>query len=458
LTNPKILQELTNKRTAACHKQIAETYFDSTIEHSQKYNLILNHIIEYTTKTKDNDLLKEKFGHCYDRLEDNCDYYSLRTSLSKILEIKFSNNEDDKSFVKDIRYKYVKVLTASGATFKALEVIQKIEDRDKIFKSDPEMIRKLLPLKADCFRLTGRVEDCEKLYENALNDCTDATEKADLSSGYGHALYLCGKFLESKNIYDKIDVSLLSLLKRADFEYRRSKTFRMLGDFDNAMACADEALRICELSDNNECHEITIVKARSHWTKCACYRFTDDFGNALIEYEKAKTLLNPVQQKIIKCDENDVRIDVIGHRVEWFLEQEKAEIYRGKGEHLKAKSIFEFMQKQTNELGEKNREALSYLGIAESIRTLNQKSNKDYVCHDAISYYGKARDLFRGMNLEWGLLVCDMGMALANQDFKDETWKKFLTICDEYNFLFEKKIVSEVIKDKETKFYQINFI
>lgn len=448
----KILLELTQKRKAECHKQIAETYFDPTIEHPQKYNLALNHLIKYTKITQENLLLKEKFDLCYSELENMCDYSSLKVSLSKVIELKsLLNDMNNLSFKKNIYYKYVKILTASGSTSEALNIIEK-------FEYDPEMIRKLLPLKADCFRLKGRVEDYKELYENALKDCTEEVEKTSLNIGYGHALYLCGEFSESKKEYDKINTkSLDDSLKQANFEYRRSKTFRMLGDFDNAMTCADKAIRICDSLFNNENHEKTVIKARSHWAKCACYRLKNEFDKAFCECNKAKKLLIPTPQKE-KFDEIDVPIDVVGHRVEWFLEQEIAEIRRGQGNYSEAIHIFEIMQTQTNKLDEKNREALSYLGLAESIRTQDQMKDKNSTCHKAISYYNKAKVLFQEMNIKWGLLVCDIGMAFANQDFKDETWQKFSDICKEHNFLYEEEIVIDVMKIKEPKFYQINFI
>lgn len=444
---------------ANLHLKIAEFYLYKWRKKGRKYSLILAHLIEYSRLSEDVKALSNNFEECFKQLKRTGEYSELRKAIERINdEILNDISVDDREaikFNKMIRIRYIEVLTAVCAAKRALREIKKIERQRNTSEDDRNA---LMPYKADCYRLTGRLEECENLWKTAVEKEQDLKVKAALQVGYAHALYLIGKFLQSEEEYNKIDTSLLTPTKLGEYYYRKSKTLRMLGKLDDAISLADKSLQTYEDTYNPSPEAL----ARAHWTKCSCYRLKSQDENSLKksekEYELAQKLLTTTGMENNSIDADKKLLDVIKHRVRLFLEHEKAEILRAKKEFGQARRKYDQMRLlMKDEIFEENREALSCLGIAETIRAEIQSKHPNVQTPDALPFYLESRRMFTGMKLLWGELVCDIGIALSKLDFSEATWDDLLN-RSKNKFPREEAIVKTVIATKATVIYQINFV
>lgn len=441
------------------HWKIAEFYISKWKRKGRKYSIILAHLIEYSRLSEDVKALSYYFEDCFKQLKRTGEYAELRKAIERINEEILNDitidDEEAIKFNKTVRIRYIEVLTAVCAARRALREIGKIERQSNTLEEERNA---LLPYKADCYRLTGKLEECEDLWKKAVDKEQDSKIKAALQVGYAHALYLIGKFLQSEEEYNKIDTSKLTSTKLGEYYYRKSKTLRMLGKFDEAISLANRSLQTYEDSYNPSPEAL----ARAHWTKCSCYRLKSqdesDLKASEKEYEFAQKLLTAIEAEDNSIDADQKLLDVIKHRVRLFLEHEKAEILRAKNDFSQARKKYEQMRTlMKDEIFEENREALSCLGIAETIRSEIQSKHPDVQTPDAIPFYSEARNMFTRMKLLWGELVCDIGIALSRLDFSEATWDDLLN-RSKNQFPREESIIKTVIATKATVIYQINFV
>lgn len=444
---------------ASLHLKIAKFYLHKWKKAKNKYGLILAHLIEYSKLSEDIKELSDNFEECFKRLKRTGEYSELRKAIERIneevLNDIMTDDEEAIKFNEIIRIRYIEVLTAVCAAKRALREIAKVERQGNVSKEDKNA---LMTYKADCYRLTGRLEECEGLWKAAVDTEQDEKTKATLQIGYAHALYLIGKFIQSEEEFNCIDINMLEPVKLGEYYYRKSKTLRMLGKFDEAISLANESLQTYEDIYNPSPEAL----ARAHWTICSCYRLKSQDEISLKksenEYVLVQKLLTTVEtgNHSINTDKN--LLDVIKHRVRLFLEHEKAELFRAKKDYAQARKKYEQMRLlMKDEIFEQNREALSCLGIAETIRSEIQSEHPNEQTLDAIPFYLEAREMFSGMKLLWGELVCDIGIALSKLDFSETTWCNLMN-RSKNQFPREETIIDTVIATKATVIYQINFV
>lgn len=425
------------------HNQLAAYYLRS--DNSQKYTLALSHLISAFKIKGHYAELEKKFGLiCRQMCELGRQkklYILLRPFYEDVIE---KSELLPVSFWNAVQYQYALSLSDIGYADKAIQPLEKL--KDAIGENQKEY-RDVLTSLADCYRLTGRLDDCVKMCREVVQLCPKCINKCDSNAEeiierkckLAHSFYLFGDFNESAkrfaNIIKEHDEELKTFDKaHSDLCYRYSKTLRVQGKALEAKNWAEKALQFATSAKQ---------KSYAEWALCAAYNFLGEYELAMDAYANAK-----------KCFEE------MTYRAAIFVEYDLAETLKLQGDFEKAIYLYERAIKQTTALNEQNRRAFALLGKADVMRWKIQSADSDKVVRDACDYYEEAKKIFEKIKLEFGCFMCDFGLILAKQEFgygNDEMLKKLLKTADS-RYPREEEIISQIINTQKIVPFPLNII
>lgn len=425
------------------HNKLARYYLSSN--NSQKYTLALSHLISAFEISYNYTELERNFKFICLQLHElgrqKVLYLLLRSLCAKVIA---RSGMLPAAFLNIVQYEYALSLAEIGFANKAIEPLEKL--KDAIGQNQKEY-REVLSSLADCYRLTGKLDYCVEVCHEVVRLCPECINKCDSNTKeiirrkckLAHSLYLCGNFSESAVMFANIIKEYDEELKQdgdvfSELYYRYSKTLRALGKALEAKNWAEKAL---QFAISNK------LKGYAEWALCTAYNFLGEYELAMDAYTNSK-----------KCFEE------MTYRAAIFVEYDLAETLKLQGDFDKAIYLYERAVKQTTVLNEQNRLAFALLGKAEVMRWKIQSADSDKIVRSTCEYYGKAKNIFKNINLEFGCFMCDFGLILAKQNFgfdDDKPLKKLLKTADN-RYPREKGIISQIINTKKTDSFSLNIV
>lgn len=297
----------------------------------------------------------------------------------------------------DLGWALAQVGETGQALTRLLELLENISNENGSTAARRAMLMRQI---ADCRRLRGDVAGAERDLRHAATVLAGHGLGADDEAvacllAHAHCAYLAADPDESLRRLQEIHGLCRGRGFEAEWSYFESKAQRLRWDLDDALRAAGRTQRLAER------YESPIDAAKGRWAQLAAERLVLEPADS-DEYERLVALAETVKKEFTG----------LGYRAAIFIIHDIADLHRISGQHGLALERFEETQRLTAAMGETNREAHSWLGIAETIRAAGGELG-EVGGAEHLRIYSFARSRYEDMRNPWGIALSTLGERLA---------------------------------------------